>query len=394
MKIYLQNNVFDEALNRTRRIFNEFENVQVGMSGGKDSTVVFNLAMTVAREMGRLPLRVMWIDQEAEWQGTVDFVTSIMEREDVDPLWFQMPMVITNNASSTQRYSYCWKEGMDWIHPKHELSIKENVYGTDRFHDLFPAILDKTYGNEPAANLAGVRAEESPRRAMGMTQHATYKDITWGRVENKKLQHFAFYPIYDWSYTDVWKAIHDNGWEYNRIYDEMYRYGLGVREMRVSNLHHETAIQSLLLVQEIEPETWNKVVSRIDGANTVGMLRRDSFTCPTVLPEMFTEWEDYAMHLAKHLIPEQGFYNSFMDKASHYKKIYGSGKIRDDYWRIMINTILSSDFDYTKLGNWLRSKDVSAYYEFKKGIYKPYQLRFTKFFEPEEKLKLITELSK
>ena len=91
-------------------LFDEFENVVIGMSGGKDSTVVFNLALQVAREKNRLPLAVMWVDQEAEWQGTVDFVTKVMTNKDVKPYWFQMPMVITNNASSFHRYNYCWNE--------------------------------------------------------------------------------------------------------------------------------------------------------------------------------------------------------------------------------------------------------------------------------------------
>ena len=38
------------------------------MSGGKDSAVLFNLAMTVAKERNRLPLKVFWLDQEAEWK--------------------------------------------------------------------------------------------------------------------------------------------------------------------------------------------------------------------------------------------------------------------------------------------------------------------------------------
>jgi NH3-dependent NAD+ synthetase len=57
MKILPEKNVFDEALDRIRYLFDEFPNIVVGMSGGKDSTVAFELAMRVTRERGRLPLR-------------------------------------------------------------------------------------------------------------------------------------------------------------------------------------------------------------------------------------------------------------------------------------------------------------------------------------------------
>ena len=44
MKILLQKNVKDAAHERIERLFNEFENVVVGFSGGKDSTCVLNIA--------------------------------------------------------------------------------------------------------------------------------------------------------------------------------------------------------------------------------------------------------------------------------------------------------------------------------------------------------------
>lgn len=119
MKIYSKQNVFDAALDRIRYLFDEFPNVVVGYSGGKDSTVCFHLAMMIAKEKDRLPLNVMWIDQEAEWQGTVDMCEKVMTYPDVKPYWFQMPIVITNNASSYERFFYCWAKEREnnWIHP-------------------------------------------------------------------------------------------------------------------------------------------------------------------------------------------------------------------------------------------------------------------------------------
>lgn len=58
--IYLENNVFDEALERIRFVFDNHEDILVGFSGGKDSTVLFHLALIVAKEKNRLPLKVFF----------------------------------------------------------------------------------------------------------------------------------------------------------------------------------------------------------------------------------------------------------------------------------------------------------------------------------------------
>src|SRR5437660_12243614 len=108
MKILLKKTVLEAALDRIRFLFNEFPNIVVGISGGKDSTVVYELSLRVARELGRLPLRVMFLDQEAEWTATIDYVREVMYSPDVRPLWFQIPMHLDNAASFTTKFLKCW----------------------------------------------------------------------------------------------------------------------------------------------------------------------------------------------------------------------------------------------------------------------------------------------
>jgi len=80
MKIYHNKTVFDAALDRIRYLFDEFPNVIANFSGGKDSTVIFNLVLKVAKEKKRLPLTVQFLDQEAEWENNISYIRKIMNR--------------------------------------------------------------------------------------------------------------------------------------------------------------------------------------------------------------------------------------------------------------------------------------------------------------------------
>lgn len=402
MKIFKQRNVLEEALDRIRYLYDEFPEIVIGFSGGKDSTVVFNLALQVAREKGRLPLKVMWIDQEVEWNATVEFNTYIMTLPFVKPYWYQMEMVITNNASSYDRYNYCWKEDEEdlWVRPKHPISIKKNPTSIQRFHELFGALFHAEFGERKVCYLSGVRTEESPNRFMALTYDLTYKWITWGKRYSKERSQYAFYPIYDWSYTDVWKYIFDNNLRYNTIYDKMYSHGCNYNDMRVSNLHHETAIQSLMLVQELEPELWNRITSRIAGANTIKHINTNSFKCPKELPYMFQSWEEYAYYLIENLIQPASEYpddpwrhkRGILKQIALKKAVYDTPKIQERFFKVVINTILSSDWDLTKLTNWYNSHEGLSYKDYKKGKISRHTLKDLRWFSPDQQKEILTIL--
>ena len=390
MKIYLKDNVYDKALERIEWLFNEFDTVVVGYSAGKDSTICLELSLIVARKLNKLPLKVMFLDQETEWQATIDLVEEVMSRKEVDPYWYQIPLVMSNNASSTERFTKVWDEDNkeDWIRPKHPISIKENKYNCDRFHEMFGAIAKVDWGEGSMCYISGVRTEESPKRFVALTHHETYKGRTYGRILSSKINHYTMYPIYDWSYTDVWKAIHDNNWKYNTVYDELYRQGYSIPEMRVSNLHHETALSSLLKVQEIEPDTWNRITNKIDGANTIKHIKHASYACPRNLPPMFESWNEYCHHLIKYIIQDDANKDKMLKLIENKKEVY-SGKIEDQFYQAIITTILSSDWDGSKFANWEVRPDVYGLRKFRGGDRSRSLLLNTQWYTNDEIQELI-----
>jgi predicted phosphoadenosine phosphosulfate sulfurtransferase len=191
---------------------------------------------------------------------------------------------------------------------------------------------------------------------LGLTTYPTYKSVTWGQQRDRKRHHYDFYPIYDWSYTDVWKAIHDNGWPYCRIYDYMYQYGIPVHMMRVSNVHHETALDKLFYLQEIEADTWNRITRRIRGISTAGKLGFDDFYVGQDLPFMFADWREYRDYLLEHLITDPAMRKRYVRRFLAMDNMHSAGKYDlrnvDQMYRTQINTILANDFEFTKLRNF------------------------------------------
>jgi predicted phosphoadenosine phosphosulfate sulfurtransferase len=356
-RIFLKENVLVAARQRVARLFDDFEHIVVNVSGGKDSTIILNLALEEAATRDRLPLPVFFLDQEAEWACVIDHIREIMYDPRVKPYWLQVPFRLFNAASADDPWLYCWRPGDEWMHPQDPISLKENVYGADRFYPIFDAAAQYHWPTGKVAFLYGLRAEESPARFKAMTAHPVYQDITWGGVKagKPKGRMCIFSPIYDWSTTDVWKAIADHDWPYCRLYDLMYAHNLPVRTMRVSSVIHEQALFSLQFMQEIEPETWNALMRRLHGIHSVRHFADEGGRAQLYdLPWMFADWRDYRDYLLEHLITDESQRELFRVQFRRVDKLFADAGmdglwawqvfalVANDHWMSAINTVIAA----------------------------------------------------
>ena len=333
MKVMLPMNVYDAAIKRVEWCYDNYDEVVVCWSGGKDSTVVLNLAIEVARKRGKLPVTTFWLDQEAEWDSVVELARRVQQRPEVDFRWYQIPfrMAIGTAVADDSQYMRIWGEGEEWMRPREANSIHDNVYGKDLFYTLFKAIYAKDFaddGQKRVVALNGIRAAESFKRFTSLIKNLD-ANICYFSVLGEPFQSeyadlrlspiIQMSPIYDWLVDDIWKSIHDNDWDYCRIYDKMYQVGYGRRSMRVSTLiaHGAVGHPDSWHIAEMEPELWARLTKRITSINDIrqyGEWTKELFY--PRLPHSFRTWREYRDHLLEEMSQEndQDKFKSLFDQ--------------------------------------------------------------------------------
>jgi predicted phosphoadenosine phosphosulfate sulfurtransferase len=296
------------AQERINWIFSSFKNVCVSVSGGKDSTVLFELTWRIAQELGR-EVNVFFLDQEAEYEATIGIVRGIMNRPGVVAHWYQCPYKMTNATSYNEPYLYAWEPGKQWIRDKEPGTIHENSSGVDRFYPFMEWFEDQ-WGADTAM-LIGLRSEESLNRYGAVTRNPGYEGVKWS--SKSKGKSIKFYPLYDWAFEDIWTYLGTEKVPYNKVYDWMWVKGFNIPEMRVSNLIHERAFKSLAQLQEFEPETYERLLKRLDGVHTAALYAKEQEVYSAKkLPPNFKKWKDYRDFLLQTLpVDTQPFVDRF-----------------------------------------------------------------------------------
>lgn len=263
-KKHIAANVYEATLDRIRHLYACYDDVVVSFSAGKDSTALLLCTIDVARELGRLPVRAVFYDEEAIHPPTIEYAERIRQRDDVALEWYCLQIQHRNACSNQEPFWKCWEADKEalWVrpmpehaiteHPKFKLGMSMQEFGVAHFSGTNIVVVQ------------GIRTEESIRRYRIV---AMKKDDNYIAAEGT---HTFAYPIYDWSSQDVWTIIKAKNEDYNKTYDVFNRtshYGQFLKQ-RVCPPYGEEPLRGLHFYAECFPEMWERMVSRVPGAAT------------------------------------------------------------------------------------------------------------------------------
>lgn len=316
-KVYLKENVYEAALKRLKYIFDEFDNIIIAFSGGKDSGVLLELCddYITANKIDK-NVAIMHIDYECQYQFTTDYVSRTLNRlyDKYEVYHICMPIKANCGCRMDADWWIPWEESKKnlWVRelPKKSVNINNHKFNfwKDGMEDYdFQMHFTEWYKNKKQGKtivLTGIRAGESYTRYMrSVTKINKYKNKQYILEQVNKTYHG--FPLYDWETEDIWIYNAKFNKDYNKLYDLYYQAGLSIDQMRVANPFHSCGLDTLKLYKAIDPNMWGKMVSRVNGVCFAGIYGGTTAMGwkSITLPKGHT-WKSYCMFLLSTLEPK------------------------------------------------------------------------------------------
>lgn len=286
IKQYRDVSVLEAARNRIAEVFDGFERIYIAFSGGKDSSVMFHLVMEEAIKRKRI-VGVMFIDFEAQYRETITHAEEMfaLYKDHIEAHWICVPMLLRNAVTNYEPRWTCWDETKRdiWVREKPARVKTEKDYPfclPEMEFEEFIVLFGEWYGQgKKTAAFIGIRAQESLHRYCAV---ATWekRDLTWNghRWTTKIIADvYNVYPIYDWLTVDIWKyhAQYPDK-PHNQIYDKMQMAGVPLSQQRLCQPFGDDQRRGLWLYHILEPETWFKLIARVNGANSGSLYINES----------------------------------------------------------------------------------------------------------------------
>lgn len=279
-KNYIGIDVLTAARQRIAYTFDNFEKIFISFSGGKDSSLMFHLVMDEAIKRNRT-VGVMLIDFEAQYQNTSDHAMEMFERynDNIEVYWICLPIKLRNAVSNFEPTWTCWDESQkdEWIRPfpKHPGVITDINYfpffvPKMEFEEFIILFADWYSNGVNTAAFIGIRADESLNRfrTIAINDKETFNNKRWTTKVVGTECSYNIYPIYDWKTSDVW-VYHSKypDREFNKVYALMHQAGVKPSQQRLCQPFGDDQRRGLWLYHILEPQTWYKLISRVNGVN-------------------------------------------------------------------------------------------------------------------------------
>jgi predicted phosphoadenosine phosphosulfate sulfurtransferase len=368
--------VLTAARDRIAWTFDNFPKVYLSFSAGKDSTVMLHLVADEAKKRNR-KFGLLLIDLEGQYKFTIDHAHNCYDlyKDIVEPYWVCLPIHLRNAVSVYETHWMCWDKDRkeDWIRQMPKSAISDYSYfpffheGME-FEEFVPEFGKWYAKGERCACFVGIRTDESLNRfrTIASTSKQTYEGKMWTTLVDEQV--YNIYPIYDWRTSDLW-AYHGKNPKlpYNRLYDLMYKAGLTIHQMRICQPYGDDQRRGLWLFHLIEPETWARVVARVNGANSGALYVQEGGNITgyrkITKPEAHT-WKSFAMLLLNSMPPktkvhfenkieafnkwwmDRGYEDGIPDSADY--KLEADRKVPS--WRRVCKSLLRNDYWCKGLG--------------------------------------------
>lgn len=253
--------VHQAALDRIQMTFDANERIYVMFSGGKDSLSMAGCLeeLVDSGDVDPRKIHMVFVDEEAIFD-CVDRSVRRWRRKVLDWggqfYWLCLQFKHYNcfNELSEDESFICWDPRQEdvWVRRPPRFAIRSHP----KFKpgDTYQKFLDRA---KDALHMIGLRTAESYQR-----QQTIARMLTW--TAGQKIPHV--FPTHDWSDGDVWRYLRERKIEIPDVYLFMYKAGIAMRNLRISQFFSIDTARSLVKMFEFYPDLYERIIRREPNA--------------------------------------------------------------------------------------------------------------------------------